>query len=502
MASLLLSELRPAFLKCVVMGNAEVPLTAITTDSRQVVPGSLFIAIRGYTVDGHAYVRHAVEGGAAAVMVEVAQDVGVPQLVVPDTRLASAVAASWFYRSPSQAMSLIGVTGTNGKTTTAHLIERILQDAGYQTGLLGTIGKRIGGVTQDVVNTTPEAVELQSVLSDMVAAGCRYGVMEVSSHALEERRVAGTRFRTAVFTNLTQDHLDFHGTMENYRAAKRKLFSRLGNTYAADMRQMQRVVLNADDDSAADFAAQSVHECLTYGIEHMADVRATDVQVKPEGVRFRVTLWNGETADVQLQLTGRFNVYNALAALCTGWIEGIALVQMVDSLSQVAGIPGRLERVVAGQSFSVLVDYSHTPDSLENALQTVQEFAAGRVICVVGCGGDRDRSKRPIMAQVAMRYSDVTLLTSDNPRTEDPEGILDDMENGVKSFCGKTGAVYERITDRREAIHRAVAGAAADDVILIAGKGHETYQIVGRTKHHFDDREVAREAIELCLETE
>lgn len=498
-----LSELARAYLKAHVIGDKDVELLEITTDSRQVRPGSLFIALRGYTVDGHAFVPDAVRAGAAAVMVETPLEfVSCSQLVVPDTRLASAVAASLFYGHPSEQLSVIGVTGTNGKTTTTHLIERLLSDAGHQTGLLGTIGKRIGNVTVDVANTTPEAVELQSVLREMLAAGCRYAVMEVSSHALEEGRVSGTRFRTAVFTNLTQDHLDFHGTMDNYRAAKGKLFSRLGNTYAADPKIMARAVLNADDESSAYLMAQTVHESVTYGILHDADVRASKVTVQPDGVTFHVKLWTGEEADVSLQLTGRFNVYNALAAMAVGAIEGLTLSDMVTSLASVAGIAGRLERVAAGQKFTVLVDYSHTPDSLENALQTVREFSKGRVLCVVGCGGDRDRGKRPLMAEVAARYSDVTFLTSDNPRTEDPIQILDDMEAGVRGKSLRPGGRYERITDRREAIGKAVVEAGEDDVILIAGKGHETYQIIGRVKHHFDDREVAAQAIAGLQQTE
>ncbi|WDM02789.1 UDP-N-acetylmuramoyl-L-alanyl-D-glutamate--2,6-diaminopimelate ligase [Alicyclobacillus cycloheptanicus] len=487
--------MRRTLFKCKVENDRPADITHVTTDSRQVRAGSLFIALRGHTVDGHDFVPQAIERGAVAVLVETPQPVDVPQLVVPDSRLASAIVADRFYAHPSQQLAVIGVTGTNGKTTTTHLIERILSDAHHVTGLLGTIGKRIAGQTVEIANTTPEAVELQTALAEMVAAGCRYGIMEVSSHALEERRVAGTRFRAAVFTNLTQDHLDFHGTMENYRAAKGKLFSRLGNAYASDPAQMPYAVLNADDDASDYMAAQAVCECITYGIDRPADVQASDVRVLPDGVQFRVTTFEGDAAHLKLQLTGRFNVYNALAALCVGLAEGVPLADIVRSLEAVPGIPGRLERVAAGQPFTVLVDYSHTPDSLENALETVQEFAKGRIITVVGCGGDRDRTKRPVMAQVAMRMSDVTLLTSDNPRTEDPQRILDDMEAGLAGFAGKPGAVYERISDRRSAIERAVELAAPDDVILIAGKGHEDYQIIGRTKHHFDDREVAREAI-------
>lgn len=384
---------------------------------------------------------------------------------------------------------MVGVTGTNGKTTVTHLIEQILQFAGHRTGLLGTIGKRIAGQTEEVANTTPEAVELHAIIHGMVEQECRYGIMEVSSHALELGRVAGVRYHIAVHTNLTQDHLDFHGTMENYRAAKGKLFSRLGNTFGDNRSEMSYAVLNADDENWQYFAEQCAGEFVTYGIDETADVRASDVRVSADGVSFRVHSFAGETS-LHLQLTGRFNVYNALAAISVGLLEEIPLEDIVRALEHVKGIPGRLERVQAAVPYTVLVDYSHTPDSLENALKTVREFAEGRVVTVVGCGGDRDRGKRPIMAQVATDYSDLAILTSDNPRTEDPDQILDDMEAGVRNRAN-----YTRITDRRTAIEQAVEGAGAGDIILIAGKGHETYQIVGRTKFHFDDREVAQEAM-------
>ncbi|SFU57810.1 UDP-N-acetylmuramoyl-L-alanyl-D-glutamate--2,6-diaminopimelate ligase [Alicyclobacillus macrosporangiidus] len=468
---------------------ADVEITSLTADSRSVEPGALFIAIRGYTVDGHDFAAEAVRRGARALLVERPLDLPVTQVVVPDTRLASAIVADVFYRHPSQRLQVIGVTGTSGKTTVTHLIEHLLNQAGYVTGLYGTVGKRIAGVTEEVVNTTPEAVELQAVLHEMAERGCRYGIMEVSSHALELRRVAGTRYHIAVFTNLSQDHLDFHGTMDNYRMAKGKLFSRLGNVYGDDLAGQSFAVLNADDEASAYMAAQTVAECVTYGIEREADVRATDVQVRPEGVRFHVRSFAGE-ADVALRLTGRFNVYNALAALSVAVIEGISLPEAAAALAEVRGIPGRLERVGAGCPVTVLVDYSHKPDSLEKALATVREFAHGRLWCVVGCGGDRDRGKRPVMARIACDWSDEVILTSDNPRTEDPERILDDMVAGVADRRG-----WRRITDRAAAIRTAIAEAAPGDVVFIAGKGHETYQIVGREKIHFDDREVARAAL-------
>lgn len=492
---LLLSQLRKVLLKCQTVDFEDVQIQSVTSDSRTVSPGALFIALPGYTVDGHAFAAQAVEKGAVALLVERALPIRVPQLIVPDSRLASALVADVFYGHPSHHLRMIGVTGTNGKTTTTYLIEKLLNDAGFQTGLLGTIEKRIAGKATEVVNTTPEAVELQASLHEMLEAGCQYGIMEVSSHALELRRVAGTVYRVAVFTNLTQDHLDFHGTMENYLAAKGKLFSRLGNGYGDDVKSCSFAILNADDSAVDYLASQTVHECVTYGIENEADVRAWNVVVRPEGVQFHLQTFAGE-ADVRLQLTGRFNVYNALAAISVGLVEGLTLEVMVESLAKVPGVPGRLEKVQSDQPFTVLVDYSHTPDSLLNALSTIHEFKVGKVITVVGCGGDRDRAKRPLMAKVAVDLSDLTVLTSDNPRTEDPERILDDMEQGVAGIEFPPGHRYERITDRETAIIRAISLAGENDVILIAGKGHETYQIIGRTKHHFDDREVAAKAIQ------
>ncbi|RIV28210.1 UDP-N-acetylmuramoyl-L-alanyl-D-glutamate--2,6-diaminopimelate ligase [Alicyclobacillaceae bacterium I2511] len=486
-----LTVLRRALLKVKTSGFVDVEITKITSDSRRACPGALFTAIRGYTVDGHDFVDAAVAAGAVAVMVE-RPIVGltVPQLVVPDCRLASAILADVFYGHPSNQLRMIGVTGTNGKTTVTHLIERVLTNAGHHVGLYGTIGKRIGDVTEEVLNTTPEAVDLQGIIHEMVEQGCTYGVMEVSSHALELRRVAGTRYHIAVFTNFTQDHLDFHKTMDAYLAAKGKLFSRLGNTYGDNRGSMCYAVLNRDDPAYPYLQEQSVMECITYGVHADSDFRASNILVQAEGTRFTVAtpagLW-----PIQLALTGRFNVYNALAALAVGWLEEIPMPQVIAALQQVAGIPGRLERVNAGQPFTILVDYSHTPDSLDNALHTVREFSRNRVVCVVGCGGDRDKGKRPQMAKIACELCDTVILTSDNPRTEAPESILDDMEAGVQGRYEN----YRRLTDRQQAIEWAIQHAAPDDVLLIAGKGHESYQIIGREKHYFDDREVAKTAV-------
>ncbi len=486
-----LAVLRQSLLKVQAIDYTDVEISGITSDSRRVRPGALFTAIHGYTVDGHDFAAAAVAAGAVAVVVErPLPGLAVPQLVVPDCRLASAILSDVFYGHPSHHLRMIGVTGTNGKTTVTHLIERVLTDAGHQVGMYGTIGKHIGGVTEDVANTTPEAVDLQGILHEMVEQGCTYGVMEVSSHALELRRVAGTRYHIAVFTNLTQDHLDFHGTMENYLAAKGKLFSRLGNTYGEDRRTMSYSVLNQDDPASLYLRQQTVTECVTYGVHTESDFRAKDIRVESDGTRFTVDtpvgLW-----PIHLKLTGRFNVYNALAALAVGWIEEIPMPQVIAALQQVTGIPGRLERVDAGQPFTILVDYSHTPDSLDNALRTVRELTRNRVLCVVGCGGDRDKGKRPQMAKIACNLSDDVIFTSDNPRTEEPERILDDMEIGVQGRYEN----YRRLTDRQKAIEWAVQHAVPGDVLLIAGKGHETYQIIGREKRHFDDREVAKTAV-------
>ena len=441
-----LDELCEVLLRRQMIGDPTVDITGVTSDSRQVREGSLFIALRGYTVDGHNFAEQAVRAGAAAILCERELDgLSVPQVVVPDSRRASAMVADRFYGSPSQRLSVIGVTGTNGKTTVTNLIERVLAHAGHKTGVLGTIGKRIDGKLVDAVNTTPEAVELQATLAEMLTAGCSYCAMEVSSHALELGRVSGTRFRTAVFTNLTQDHLDFHETMEQYRAAKGKLFSRLGNTFAASSAKSSFAVLNADDPASAYMHDQTVMECITYGIDREADVRARDVHISADGARFVADTFAG-SVPVTLQLTGRFNVYNALAAIAVALIERVLLTQAAEALASVGGIPGRLEHVHAGQPYSVLVDYSHTPDSLINALDTIHEFASARVITVVGCGGDRDAGKRPLMAQAAVERSDWTILTSDNPRTEDPERILDQMEAGVQTV--EMRAKYERIGDR------------------------------------------------------
>ncbi|WP_138751921.1 UDP-N-acetylmuramoyl-L-alanyl-D-glutamate--2,6-diaminopimelate ligase [Paenibacillus sinopodophylli] len=476
-----------------LIGDGETQLTGVETDSRSITAGQLFICLRGHTVDGHAYAPQAVAAGAAALVVDRVLNLQVPQVVVRDGRLAMAVIANHFYGYPSDKLKLIGVTGTNGKTTTTYLIEQILNDHNLATGVIGTIERRYAGKSYPMTSTTPQTLQLQRYLSDMLSAGTKYCAIEVSSHALEQGRVKGCRFRTAVFTNLTQDHLDYHETMDRYAAVKGLFFSRLGNVYSSQASGRTYAVLNADDAVANEYTELTAAEVVTYGIDKAADVRASNIRITAKGTTFRVQTFRGE-ADVTLQMAGKFNVYNALAAISAVLIEGVELSAITASLSAIPGVPGRVEAVNAGQDFAVIVDYAHTPDGLENVLRAIEQFAEKRIICVFGCGGDRDRTKRPLMGNIAMKYADYAIITSDNPRTEKPERILMDIESGLIS-SRVDPSVYEIIADRRGAIQKAVEMASPGDVVLIAGKGHETYQDINGVKHPFDDRIAAKEAI-------
>ncbi|PTM59225.1 UDP-N-acetylmuramoyl-L-alanyl-D-glutamate--2,6-diaminopimelate ligase [Desmospora activa] len=475
-----------------VSGNLNTKIVGLTADSREVKPGTCFIALRGHTVDGHRFIPQALERGAVAIVTEEDIDVDAAVIRVPDTRRASAVLAATFFRHPSKELKVIGITGTNGKTTTAHLIRRILQDAGKMTGLIGTIDMKIGEERFPVKNTTPDVLELQRSFRRMLDAGCSHAVIEVSSHALHQGRTWGVRFKTGAFTNLTQDHLDYHPDMDHYRAAKGLLFTQLGNHIADRWEEQPLAMLNVDDEASGYYKEITPAQVLTYGIERPADVQARDIEMDAGGTRFILDTPVGETA-VQLKLMGKFSVYNALAAAAVSLGEGVSLETIRRSLESIEGVDGRLEPVDAGQGFTVLVDYAHTPDSLQNVLTTVREFAQGSVICVVGCGGDRDRSKRPIMAEIAARLSDRVVITSDNPRTEDPDRIIADMLVGVKAFPQERVDV---VRDRKEAIDRAVEAAQPGDVVLIAGKGHETYQEIDGVRYDFDDRLVAIDAIQ------
>ncbi|CAG7597393.1 UDP-N-acetylmuramoyl-L-alanyl-D-glutamate--2, 6-diaminopimelate ligase [Paenibacillus solanacearum] len=495
-----LQELASTVVFCGIRGDERTEITGIQMDSRKVAPGDLFVCIRGRTFDGHLYAQEAVARGAAALLVEREVDAAIPQIVVSNARDAMARVSSHFFDYPSREMRVIGVTGTNGKTTSTYMIEQVLRDAGFATGVMGTIGIRIKGEAVDAeqqfggIHTTLESVDLQRYFRKMREAGTDYCLMEVASIALQSGRVKGIDFRTALFTNLTQDHLDDHDSMEKYKAAKGLLFSRLGNAYGPEARDASYAVLNADDAASAEYAGLTAAQVITYGVEKEADIKASQLSVTPQGTRFHVTTPVGSTY-VSMKLFGKFNVYNALGAIASCLLEGLTLEQVQRSLERLDGIAGRMEPVDAGQPFLVLVDYAHTPDGLDNALSAIKQFAQGKVIAVFGCGGDRDRTKRPVMGAVAARHSDYVILTSDNPRSENPEAIMDDVEAGlVKAGCGPDR--YERIADRAAAIQRAVQRAQPGDVVLIAGKGHETYQIAGGTTVHFDDRDIAREAID------
>ncbi|WP_309123262.1 UDP-N-acetylmuramoyl-L-alanyl-D-glutamate--2,6-diaminopimelate ligase [Paenibacillus sp.] len=490
---MLLQELASLFLKKKLRGDEAVPVTGLAVDSRRVTAGDLFICISGFTQDGHDYAAAAVESGAAALVVERELPLPVPQLIVSNARYASAVIARHFYGDPSKQVRAIGVTGTNGKTTTTSLIEAILSAAGRETGLMGTIRVKIGGRTETAERTTADAVSLQRTLRRMADAGASYCVMEVSSHALDQGRTIGIDFRTAVFTNLTQDHLDYHGTMERYADAKGLFFSRLGNASEPGEAARKYAVLNADDPAHERFKAMTAAETILYGIDAPADVRASDIRLTARGTAMKVSTFAGDV-ELSVNMLGKFNVYNILGAIAATLAEGVPLPVIKEALERLPGVEGRVEPVDAGQPFTVLVDYAHTPDGLLNVLDTVNEFAKGRVITVFGCGGDRDRKKRPIMGAISAERSDYTILTSDNPRSERPEAILAEIEAGVLE-AGAEAAKYEIIEDRRRAIQKAVEMAEPDDVVLIAGKGHETYQIIGGVTLPFDDRVVAKDAI-------
>ncbi|TMW73122.1 UDP-N-acetylmuramoyl-L-alanyl-D-glutamate--2,6-diaminopimelate ligase [Alteribacter natronophilus] len=476
------------------IGQNDPEIVSVEMDNRDVKTGSLFICVRGFTVDGHTFAPDAVSRGAAAVVTEEKLEVDVPQVVVKDSRRAMALIASAFYDYPTADLDLIGITGTNGKTTTSHLIEKVLADAGRKPGLIGTMYTRFDGQVQDVKNTTPESLPLQQTFHKMKDHGVTSAVMEVSSHALEMGRVRGVHYNVAVFTNLSQDHLDYHGTMERYLHAKGLLFAQLGNGYHQGKQPL--AVLNSDDEAVEELLKMTAAPVITYGIENEADIRALEPSYDEGGASF--TLKTPEkTLPVRLNMVGAFSIYNALAAIAAVRPFGVPLENAVKSLEEVHGVAGRMEKVTSPDDpFTVLVDYAHTPDSLENVLSAVRDFTRGRILTVVGCGGDRDRTKRPLMAGIAERLSDYVYLTSDNPRSEDPGAILNDMKEGMK------GQEYTIITDRERAILTAVQEAGEKDVILIAGKGHETYQIIGDRTFDFDDRAVAREAVKALKENE
>ena len=476
-------------------GDHAIPVRAVSDDSRSIQPGSLFIAVKGEQVDGHRFIPAAMEAGMAALVLQ--QPVGnlsVPFVRVVDSRKALGLLGSRFYGEPSSQIRMIGVTGTNGKTTTTYVCKALLEALDQRVGLIGTVAYQIGAETFPASHTTPGALELQQLLAKMVAGGCTAAVMEVSSHALAQDRVAGCEYDVAVFSNLTQDHLDFHKTMEEYFQAKLRLFTGLTGTHKPN----KRAILNVDDPAGPRIKELCPAPVWTYALKTKADLRAEHVRLSLGGTTFTAATPAG-SFPVESHLVGEHNVYNLLSAIGVALHEGATTEQVRAAVGQVTNVPGRFERVTAGQAFTVVVDYAHTEDALVRLLTAAQAMKTGRLITVFGCGGDRDRGKRPKMGRAAVRYSDVVVLTSDNPRTEDPLSILQEVEAGVAEALKERPHVqYQKVVDRREAIGAAVGEARAGDMVLIAGKGHEDYQIIGAQKFHFDDREVAREAIERC----
>jgi UDP-N-acetylmuramoyl-L-alanyl-D-glutamate--2,6-diaminopimelate ligase len=467
---------------------ADLPCAGVVHDSRAVSPGSIFVALRGLTADGARFASGAIAAGAAAVVAESGPvgSVAVPWVVVADARLALARLAAGFYGHPSREMQVVGITGTNGKTTVSYLVSAIFEAAGIRCGLMGTVTYRIGSQEIEATRTTPEAPAVQRFLRAMIEAGCGACAMEVSSHAMALRRVDAVQFAAAVFTNLTRDHLDFHGDMDSYFLAKRRLFEVLPEGAPG--------VINADDPRAAALAAMTKRP-VTYGIAKPADVAPGPLSFTLDGLSFEAKTPSG-TVRVRSALVGRPNVYNILAAVATTTAIGVPVAAVEAGIEQLRAVPGRFQVVSgAGDDVTVIVDYAHTDDALRNLLETAKPMAARRLITVFGAGGDRDRTKRPLMGMVAARLSDIVVITSDNPRTEDPLRIIEEVRRGADPEARQSGAELVTIADRREAIFEAVQRAQAGDVILLAGKGHEAYQEVGTERLQFDEIAIAREAL-------
>jgi UDP-N-acetylmuramoyl-L-alanyl-D-glutamate--2,6-diaminopimelate ligase len=469
-------------------GSLQCPVQSLTADSRQVAPGTLFVAVRGFQTDGHRFLEAALDRGAIALVVEEltprllqrVHEAGQTVLQVTHSRRALAMIASAFYQRPSRHLRLVGITGTNGKTTTSYIVESILRAAGRPVGVIGTVNYRFGGQQMGALQTTPDAVLLHNLLRQMVDGGITEAVLEVSSHALAQERVRGCHFEVCVFTNLSRDHYDYHGTEEAYFAAKARLFHDVPARWH---------VFNLDDPYGQQLVRTSQVRLLTFGLTSEATLKPCAVQHGLAGIRFTLPTTKGHLS-IRSPLIGRHNVYNLLAGIAVAIALDIDAGAIRRGIARLRHVPGRLERIDTGQNFYVFVDYAHTPTALEQVLRLVRAETPGRLITVFGCGGDRDAGKRPLMGQVAAGLSDYMIITSDNPRTEEAQGIIDAIAAGVN-----TTQAYTTVVDRRQAIMQAIAMAQPYDTVVIAGKGHEDYQIIGHTRLHFDDREVAREAL-------
>ncbi len=470
-----------------VVGTPPDLVSGLTADSRRVERGDCFVAVPGFKQDARRFVPQAVERGASAVVTEGEPlDVAVCQVIVPSARVALSRLADAYWDHPSRALTVVGITGTNGKTTTSYLVDALLRASGLSTGVIGTVQYVVGAEVRAAGQTTPEALELQSMLAQMRDTGVRGVAMEVSSHALALSRVEGVDFDVGVFTNLTQDHLDFHGTLDAYGAAKRHLFELLERS----SKPRRTAVVNADDPAGRVMVRDLALRVLTFGLGARADVRATEHGSALDGIRMTVATPTGALT-IRSPLIGEHNVMNLLAAVATGVAIGLAPDRIAAALAAVDAVRGRFERVEAGQPFLVVVDYAHTPDALERVLATARKLTPGRLAVVFGCGGDRDRGKRPIMGEIAARLADQVWITSDNPRSEPPAAIIDEIAVGVRRVARHAGA-YVMVPERYSAIREALAWARAGDTVVIAGKGHETYQIIGPDVLPFDDRAVAQ----------
>ncbi len=481
-----LQDILPTTLKAEIIGPAQQTITTLCFDSRQAAAGACFFAIRGTQVDGHSYIDQAVAQGASAVVCEQLPEQrpsNVAFVQVNDTAQALGLMAAAFYNHPSKRLKLVGVTGTNGKTTTATLLYRIMQMLGHKAGLISTVVNIVNRTELPAHHTTPDPIELNSLLSQMCDAGCSYCFMEVSSHAVVQQRIAGVEFAGAVFTNITHDHLDYHGTFAEYIKAKRGLFDSLSASAFA--------ITNADDRNGMVMVQNSKARISTYGLRSMADVR-----VKIEENHFDGMLLKLDNVELWTRLVGRFNAYNVAAIYSTLRCLGFEQQEIMPPLSAVTAVAGRFEYIKSPSGAVAVVDYAHTPDALQNVMTTISDIMAGhgRLITVVGCGGNRDRTKRPEMARIAAQLSSQAILTSDNPRFEDPQAIIDEMRQGLDADALRRTLC---ITDRREAIRTAIALAQPNDVVLVAGKGHEDYQEIQGQRHHFDDREVVRQAMNI-----
>ncbi|MDY4518973.1 MAG: UDP-N-acetylmuramoyl-L-alanyl-D-glutamate--2,6-diaminopimelate ligase [Candidatus Spyradocola sp.] len=460
-----------------VYGQAEV--TGLTCDSRKVSPGDLYFCLPGLRVDGHSFAQQAADKGAAALVVERKLPVELPQVLVEDARAAMSYMAQCFYGYPARGMRGVGITGTKGKTTTSFLVREIARHAGYKVGLMGTVCTSIGDKEEPASLTTPDPIDVQSLLARMRDAGCDFYVMEVSAHALDLRKLVGMQFDQGVFTNFSQDHLDYFGTMETYRKAKEKFFTPF---------YLKHAVVNADDEAAPHMLGKV--ETTTFGVSKPADAYANDIEIHESGVSF-VLSWKDVRIPLHLHISGIFNVYNSMAAAVACLEMGMDPEKVKEGLEAVTVVPGRIEPLPTHTPYRVILDYAHSPASLESILKTIREFTRGRLICLFGCGGGRDKEKRPIMGEISGRLADFSILTSDNPRLEQPMDILSAIEAGIKP----TGAPYVVIENRREAIRYAMQMGQPGDVIVLAGKGHETYQDIGGQKLPFDEKVVVRELL-------